>query len=265
MTPDLIRLGVGDVALAAVLVLVAGAVSMLLRLGLSGRLGTAAARTVIQLALVGLVLDWVFALDRWYLVVAVLASMVVNAGIAAVQRSERRYPGIWADGLMAVSLSAVLTTFTVTEVVVGVDPWYQPRYVIPLMGMVLGNALTGCSLCLDRLTGGLDERRGEIEGWLALGASSWEAARPVVADAIRTGMIPILNSMSVAGIVSLPGMMTGQILAGAPPLEAVKYQIVVMFMIAGATSLGALMVGLVAFRRLVTSRHQLAHHLLRHR
>jgi putative ABC transport system permease protein len=258
-----VALSVFDVALAASLVLVAALVSLVLRLGLTSKIAVAALRTTVQLTLVGLVLQWVFALDRWYLVAALLASMVINAGIAAVRRSERRYPGIWRHGLFAVTVSAVVTTFTVTELVVGVTPWYEPRYVIPLMGMVLGNTLTGLSLSLDRITADLEGRRAEIEGWLALGATAWEAARPIVADGVRTGMIPILNAMTVAGIVSLPGMMTGQILAGAPPIEAVKYQIVVMFMIAGASGMGALLSTLLAFRRLTTARHQIARHLLR--
>ncbi len=252
-----------DLVLASTLVAVAGGVSLVLRLGLAKRIAVASVRTVVQLLLVGLVLRWVFALDQWWIIVAILISMVVNAGIAGVRRSQRRYPGIWFDALLAVTVSCVLVTFVVTEVVIGVDPWYQPRYLIPLMGMVLGNTLTGLSLCLDRIMADLDTRRGEVEGWLALGATGWEATRPIVAEAARTGMVPILNTMTVAGIVSLPGMMTGQILAGAPPMQAVKYQIVVMFMIAAAAALGALLAALLAFRRLVTPAHQLAAHRLR--
>lgn len=250
-------------AISGALVLLAGGVSLVLRLGVTGRLAVAALRTVVQLALVGLVLEWVFSVDRWYVVLALLATMVVNAGIAAVRRTGRRFPGIFRTGLFAVTVSGVLVTFVVAEGVVRVAPWYDPRYLIPLMGMVLGNALTGISLCLDRIMADLDQRRGEVEAWLALGATAWEASRPIVAEAVRTGMIPILNSMTVAGIVSLPGMMTGQILAGAAPLTAVKYQIVVMFMIAAAASLGSLLAALLGFRRLVTRRHQLAAHRLR--
>ncbi|MDF1565698.1 MAG: iron export ABC transporter permease subunit FetB [Deltaproteobacteria bacterium] len=252
-----------DILLSSSLVAVAGGVSLALRLGLERRIAVAAARTVVQLLLVGLVLRWVFALDRWWVIAAILLSMVVNAGIAGVRRTGRRYRGIWLDALLAVSVSCVLVTFTVTEIVIGVDPWYEPRYLIPLMGMVLGNTLTGLSLCLDRITADLDTRRVEVEGWLALGATGWEATRPIVAEAARTGMVPILNVMTVAGIVTLPGMMTGQILAGEPPMQAVKYQIVVMFMIAAGAAIGSLIAALLAFRRLVTPAHQLAAHRLR--
>ena len=153
----------------------------------------------------GLVLEWVFSVNRWYVVLALMATMVINAGIAAVRRTDRRYPGIYRTGLISVSISGVLVTFVVTAGVVRVSPWYDPRYLIPLMGMILGNALNGISLCLDRIMADLDHRRAEVEAWLALGATAWEATRPIVAEAVRTGMIPILNSMTVAGIVEPPG------------------------------------------------------------
>lgn len=259
---NLIELTYVDVAVSASLVVLAGLVSLLLRLGITFKLGVAALRTIVQLLLLGLVLEWVFALQQWWLVVALLVSMVLNAGIAGVRRSSRRFPGVWSTGFIAVTVSCVTVTFVVTEVVVGVDPWWTPRYLIPLMGMVLGNTLTGLSLSLDRVMADLDTRRLEVEGLLALGASGWEACRSIVSDAVRTGMTPILNSMTVVGIVSLPGMMTGQLLAGSSPMDAVKYQIVVMFMIAAASTLGSLLAATLAFRHLVTPQHQLAAHRL---
>ncbi|MCP4445108.1 MAG: iron export ABC transporter permease subunit FetB [Myxococcales bacterium] len=258
-----VEIGNQGLLVAAGLVVLAGLVSFAMRLRVESKLWIAAVRTIVQLGLLGLVLGWIFEQRNGYMVGAVLASMIINAGIAAVRRTERRFAGIWSSGLIAVTLSSVLTAAIVLTLVVQIRPWYEPRYAIPLLGMVLGNTLTGLSLCLDRVMSDLDEKRDVVEGWLALGATRWEACRPFVGDAVRTGMIPIMNSMSVVGIVSLPGMMTGQILAGAPPEDAVRYQIVVMFMIAGATSLGALLVGLLAFRKLVTPDHQLAYHRLR--
>jgi len=252
-----ITLSLWDLATAATLLVVVGLLSLALQLGLGRRLLVASVRTVTQLLLVGLVLDWVFSRERWWLVTALLASMVLNAGFSAVQRTEHRFRGIWLTAVLAVTVSGIVATFVVTEVVIGVDPWYAPRYTIPLLGMVLGNTLTGISLCLDRAMGDLKNRRDEVEGMLALGATIWEATRPVIAGAVKAGMIPILNSMSVVGIVSLPGMMTGQILAGARPIDAVKYQIVVMFMIAGATAIGTVLSGLLTFRFLTTTHHQL--------
>lgn len=138
-------------------------------------------------------------------------------------------------------------------------------HLIPLLGMVLGNGLTGISLCLDEMTRHLDLERGRVETELALGATRWEAARGPVREAVRRGMIPVINSMMVVGIVSLPGMMTGQILAGADPLVAVRYQIVILFMIAGATSFGCMLLALHAYRRLFDEAHRLRRDRLRRR
>ena len=130
--------------------------------------------------------------------------------------------------------------------------------VIPaLLGMVLGNGLTGMSLCLDELLASLDASRDQVETELALGATRWEAARQPLRAAVRKGMIPIINSMMVVGIVSLPGMMTGQILEGADPVAAVRYQIVIMFMIAAATAFGCMLIALFTYRQLFDSAHRL--------
>src|ERR1700722_9999814 len=141
-------------------------------------------------------------------------------------------------------------------VIVRIHPWYTPQYAIPLLGMILGNTLNGVSLGLDRLGSELTGRRDQVEALLALGATRWEAARPLVQQAVRTGLIPTINAMMVVGIVSLPGMMTGQILAGADPVEAVKYQIVIMFLIASAAALGTVSVVLLSYRRLFNEHHQ---------
>ena len=122
--------------------------------------------------------------------------------------------------------------------------------------MILGNTLNGVSLGLDRLGEELDAKRDQVEALLALGATRWEAARAPIQQAVRTGMIPIVNSMMVVGLVSLPGMMTGQLLAGADPIQAVMYQIVIMFLIAAGTSLGTLSVVLLSYRRLFNQDHQ---------
>ncbi len=252
-----VALSAMDLLIAASLVLAAGAVSIALGLGLERRLVVAAARTVLQLLLVGYLLVWIFKENSPWLVVVALLLMTFAAGRAAVDRSRRSFRGVFLQAFLTLLLTGALTTGVVTQVVIGVTPWYQPQYLIPLLGMVLGNSLTGISLCLDDLLEALDERRDRIEMALALGATSWEAARDVLRAAVRRGMIPIINAMTVAGIVSLPGMMTGQILAGSDPARAVAYQIVVMFMLAGATALGCMLTALLVFRRLFSPRHQL--------
>jgi putative ABC transport system permease protein len=245
---ELIQLGPLQLGIAALLIVAAGVVSLILRLGVEKRLAVAAVRTVIQLGLLGLILERVFAVRNPVLVVALLLLMTVFAAREAVGRSSRRYRGILADAWLTMAATCLTVGGVVTQFVVGVDPWWEPQYVIPLLGMILGNSLTGISLCLDRFLDHLETRSAEVELRITFGATRREALAEPLKEAVRTGMIPIINSMAAAGIVSLPGMMTGQILAGSPPMQAVAYQIVVMFMIAAAVALGAMMVVVLAGR-----------------
>ena len=263
MSADYLELSYFQVGAAALLILINGAISMVLRLGLERRLLLAAVRTVAQLLLIGLVLQWVFALSRWYVVVALMLVMALIAGVAAVRRTGRRYPGIWWNAILSVWASSWLVAAAALFGIVDVHPWFRPQYAIPLLGMILGNTLNGISLGLDRLGEELTGRRGEVEGLLALGATRWEAARRAVRRAVRTGTVPIVNTMMVVGIVSLPGMMTGQLLAGVDPVQAVKYQVVIMFLLASGTALGTVAVVLLSYRRLFNPRHQFLHGLLR--
>jgi putative ABC transport system permease protein len=258
-----VDLSTARLLIAAALVLIAGAVSVSLGLGLGRRLALASARTVVQLLLVGYVLTFVFAQRTLLVILAMAAVMIVAAARAAIRRPSRTYGGAFGHAFVTLLVSSLAISITTTAVIIGIEPWHEPRYFIPLLGMVLGNSLTGISLGLDTLLARVVEQKARIELELSLGATAWEAARPHVREAVRRGMIPIINSMMVVGLVSIPGMMTGQILAGADPLVAVKYQIVIMFMVAAATSLGCIGVVLLAVRRLFTAHHQLALGLLR--
>jgi putative ABC transport system permease protein len=262
MVKAYIELSYFQVSLAALLIVINGAISILLKLGLERRLLVAAVCTVIQLLLIGFVLEWVFRLDRWYVVVAMMSIMTLVAGIAAIERTGVRYPGIWVRSVAATGASSWLVAALALFVIVRVRPWYTPQYAIPLLGMILGNTLNGVSLGLDRLGSELSGKRDEVESLLALGATRWEAARRPIQQAVKTGLIPTINAMMVVGIVSLPGMMTGQLLAGTSPVEAVKYQIVIMFLIASGTALGTVLVVLLSFRRLFNDDHQFVRALL---
>ena len=247
----------GQLALAGLLVLLNGGLSLWLGLGLERTLAVASARTVVQLALVGYVLAPVFAWDHPLPVLAVVLGMVVLAGREAAGRSQRRYRGMLGVSVLAMLVGAGGTAVLGVGGIVGAEPWWRPQYLIPLAGMLLGNTLTGVSLGMDRTLAMLDEGRAVIEGRLALGASGWEAARPVAAEALRGGMVPILNAMSVVGLVTLPGMMTGQILSGTDPALAARYQILIMFLIAGATALGTTLAVLLSVRALFDRQHRL--------
>ncbi len=263
MNAAYIHLGSLQLGFAALLIVINIAISVWLRLGLERNLVVGSVRMVVQLLLVGLVLEWVFALTSPLPVIGIALVMTALAGTSAVNRTRRRFPGAYWNSLLSVLASSFLITGAAVVGIIDVKPWYEPQYAIPLLGMVLGNTLNGVSLALDRFMEGVARERSVIEADLALGASRWEAAHELIRDSLRTGMIPTINSMMVMGVVSLPGMMTGQILAGASPAAAVRYQIVIIFMIAAAAALGALGVVLLAFRALFNARHQLCSGLLR--
>ncbi len=254
-----VRLEYVDIAIAALLVLGNAGLSVLLQLGLARRVLIAAARMVVQLLLVGLVLKVLFALTSplWTGVAAL--AMVLFAGREIMARQERRLSGVWAYGLgtSCMLLAAGIVTVFALGVPVQPDPWYNPRYALPLLGMILGNTMTGISLGLHSLTTGLVRERTGVEAQLALGATRFEAVRPVSRAALTAALMPIVNAMAATGLVSLPGMMTGQILAGVEPVEAAKYQILIMFLIAGGTTLGAVTAVMGGVWRLTDERHRL--------
>lgn len=252
-----IPLGGGAIAGAAALLVVNAALSIWLRLGLEGRLAVAAIRSVVQLLLLGYLLVPVFEWAHPGAIAAIAVVMLVMAARESVRRVSRRYPGIALSAFVTLFAAGAITTFLGTRLIIGVEPWWTPQYLVPMLGMILGNALTGVSLGLDRCLVALDEGRGRIESLLALGATRWEAARPVAREAIRTGMVPILNAMSVVGVVSIPGMMTGQILGGTPPEEAARYQIVILFLIAATVAMGVLGAVLLALRATFDDCHRL--------
>jgi putative ABC transport system permease protein len=256
MNPDYLALSWWQVAVAACLILINAGTSWWLHLGLGRRLFVAATRMTVQLWAIGLVLRSIFAIESLLAVLGMGLVMTLIAGISAAQRVEKPFAGMRWAAIVSVGFSSWIIAGLALTLVVEPTPWWRAQYAIPLLGMVLGNALTGIALGLDRFADQIERARGQIEAALALGATRWEAVGPVAAAAIRTGMIPILNTMAVAGIVSLPGMMTGQLLAGVAPVDAVRYQIVIMFMIAAAIALGTMSAVLLSYRLRTTAAHQ---------
>ncbi|MGI4857871.1 MAG: ABC transporter permease [Janthinobacterium lividum] len=250
------NLGLIDIGIAALLIVFNGAVSLALQLDLERRLAWAAVRSVVQLLAIGYLLGWVFRFDRWYVVLPLMAAMTAIAGMAASGRGRRTYAGQRVDSIASIWASSWLVAAIGLFAVIRIHPWYEPQYAIPILGMILGNTLTGVSLGMERMTEELVANRGTVEMALALGATRWEAAQEPARRAVRAGMIPTLNQMSVVGLVSLPGMMTGQVLAGESPLQAVRYQIVIMFFIAASSALGTVGAVLLTYRRLFAPEHR---------
>jgi putative ABC transport system permease protein len=244
------------VGLAASLVLVgvAVAVSVAQRLRLERDILVATARAIVQLLAVGAGLALVIAPEAplvwsWLWV----GGMVAFAADVA-RRRAREVPGIAWLALLAFAAAAVVTLGTIFGL--GIFPT-QPRTVVPLSGMVIGNSMTASVLAARRVVEELRDKRAEVEARLALGHPSRQAARPYVAAALRTALIPQVETTKAVGLVFLPGAMTGLILAGVAPLDAVLVQAVVMFVVLGAVATTSTVIALGLVRRLFTADHRL--------
>ncbi len=259
MPAGYVQLDAIDLALAALLILINGALSLTFHLGLERTLLIATVRMVVQLALIGLVLTFIFAQTSPLWTLALALVMIGFAGREVLARQTRRFRGWLAYGLGTGTLLLVgmLSVIYGVGLVIGPEPWTSPRFILPVLGMILGNTLTGISLGLETLTTTAVRERAGIEAQIALGANRAEALSGTVRQALKTGMMPIINAMAASGIVALPGMMTGQIIAGVDPLDATQYQILIMFLIAGATALGTFLAVLGGARLLTDERHRL--------
>ena len=244
-----VAIGWFQLMLATGFVIFVGVVSIRLSLGITKDLAIATVRTYVQLLVLGYILRWVFGVNSPWLVVGIILLMVTFAARILVQRSPDAPKGIFGSAFVSMALTGFIVTFSVTGVIVQVEPWYLPQYVIPLAGMVIGNSMTGIALSLERVFADMDAREDELLALTALGATPWEAAHGSIRLALRAGLIPTINSMAAAGLVFIPGMMAGQILAGADPVTATGYQIVVMLMVAAATAMGSVVALLLTYHR----------------
>ena len=248
-----------DLILAGLLIAINGALSLALGLRLELPLAIAAIRLAVQLTVIGFILRFVFAQSSPLWTAAVALLMLLVAGYELSQQQERRVQGWWIYGLGNATLlfAGGLATFYAVAIVIGAKPWYAPRYLLPVLAMVLGSMLTSISLVLHTLTEGIDRERGAIEARIAQGGTRFEAAAPLLRRAVRVATLPLLNLMAVTGMVTLPGLMTGQILAGADPVEAAKLQIVLMFVSGAAAGLGAAAAALAGVLLISDHRHRL--------
>ena len=240
----LIPLDFTDLALALGMVAIAIALSAWQNLGLEWQLAIAATRTAIQLILVGYVLAVVFdpnSKNPW-LVLAVLTVMLTIASIVASNRISKKIPRLLPLVWGSIFLSATLTLSYTNFIVIQPQTWYEPQYLIPLAGIVLGNAMNGAAIAGERLVSTVNASQLEIETHLSLGATPQQAVAQYRKDAVKTGLMPTLNTMMVIGVVTLPGTITGQLLGGIQPLDAAAYQILIMFMVALANITTALLV-----------------------
>lgn len=248
-----------DVLLAAVPLLALAAVFMWLRFGVSRAIVTGAMRTFVQLALVGFVLKGIFQHAHPVWTVGFSMVMLTMGTWEVSRRQHRRFVSGWTIGISLLGLFVAGFTVTVFALValVGVSPWWNPQYAIPLLGMILGNTMTGIALGMDSLTQNAWKQRAVIENRLALGEPARVALAEFRRESVRTAMTPILNSLAVCGVVSLPGMMTGQILSGSDPLSAVRYQMMIMYLIGTGAGFGSLLTVYLCANRLFDGRERL--------
>lgn len=214
-------------------------------------------RCFVQLMIVGYILKAIFDADKWYWVALTLVVMICVAGFEAIRREKKK--GRYTFPIVTAAIAAgSISVITVTIIfVVKVKSWYDPQYIIPMMGMLIGNAMNGASLLIDRLHSEIKSNRDKIETKLSLGATPKMAVGQHVWESIRAAMIPAINYLMVIGLVTLPGMMTGQIIAGADPSDSVRYQIVIMYMITASTSITVFISAILAYRRFFNKNLQL--------
>ncbi|KAB8319387.1 iron export ABC transporter permease subunit FetB [Tolypothrix campylonemoides VB511288] len=254
---ELIKLDFVDLACAVGLMGAAIALSATERIGLELNLAIATGRTILQLAVLGYVLEFIFALDNPWAVLAILSVMLTISAIVARNRITQKIPQmlplVWGSIFVSTTLTMIYTNFLIIQP----DRWFEPQYVIPLAGIVLGNAMNAAALAGERLVSTINASHLEIETHLSLGATPQQAIVQYRKDAVRAGLIPTLNQMMVIGMVTLPGIITGQLLSGVNAREAASYQILIMFMIAFANLLTTLLVTRAISRQFFNSAAQL--------
>jgi putative ABC transport system permease protein len=253
---SIIDLSLPDLILVYGLILLVAALARVRGIGQERDLLWSSLRMVVQLLAVGYVLHFVFTLESAAPVLLILAVMAAFSVQAVADRVKHRMPHFYRIVGSSILIGCGGATFFFCNAVIGLDPWYDPRYLIPLAGMIIGNSMTGAALAAERLAAEMRERRDEIETALCLGATARAACREAVRSAFRAALIPSINAMAAMGIVFLPGMMTGQILSGTEPITAVKYQIAIMCVITGSVAVTSFLILLQGYRAYFTPAHQ---------
>lgn len=248
-----IDVSLGEVAAALVLVAVAIVASRWRQAELEEDIAVAVARSFVQLTAIGYVIDVIFDEDNLAFVFGLIAVMVVFGALTARRRAIGVPDAFWPL-LIALAVAAVTTLGLVVALGI-IEP--EPRYLVPVGGMVVGNAMTAAAVALNRLGEDVSEGSREIEATLALGATSSEAVAPLVRRSLRSGMITLIDSTKTTGLIFFPGTMVGMLLAGADPVDAVRLQLILLYALLGSVAIAALIATTLARRNFFTSAHQL--------
>ncbi len=241
------------VGLALVFVAVAAGISRWQQAELEKDLFWATVRSFVQLIAIGYVLELIFAQDNPLWTLLLLAVMIAIAGRTTAQRARKTAHAL-PIALVSIAVGSALTIGVL--VALGVFA-FEPQAIIPIGGMIIGNAMTTAALVMTRLSDDLIAQRNEVESMLALGATGRQASLPQFRRALRSAMLPIIDTTKTVGLIKLPGAMTGMILAGASPFEAVRLQLIVMYMLVGANTFSGLSAAYLTYRVFFTPAHQL--------
>ncbi len=220
-------------------------------------LAVATTRLVLQMMLLALVLRAIVAANNPWLVLAIALMMLATAAHTVGARQARRKWEIRVEAFGAMLAGTVVVMAVSIRLSLEIRPWYDALTVIPMLGMILGNSVTAVALAAERFESDLKADRDLVELRLALGATTRQAATPALRSAVSAGLSPIVNNMTIAGIVAIPGMTTGQLLAGADVGQAIRYQILLYLAIAATVTISVLILLAVRLRRCFTAAHQL--------
>jgi putative ABC transport system permease protein len=251
-----------DISLWSMLVcylMAAGIVTLFLRLklDLTRDLIMGLGRMTVQLVAASLVLKYLFQLNNVFIILGLFVAMSGFAANIIIKRSKTSHFDIFPKLMLVVITVGLVITLVFMVLIARMEPWYEARYFIPLAGMILGNSMNGCALALDRFFNEIQQDRKGAETLLALGATPFEVSIRYIRRAIRNAALPFITNMSGMGIVFIPGLMTGQLLSGTPPLIAVKYQIAIMICIACSVVFTSLLTLLLSYPKLFNSQKML--------
>ena len=235
-------------------------ISFLNKLGIIKNIAIGTFRSFFQLMIMGFVLDFVFKNQEWYFTLIIVIIMYLTAAFDSFQRIKVKIKGAFFYSLISMFIGSIIPLSFMFYLVLNVSPWYKPQYIIPISSMIISNAMSCNSLVMNNFGSELKNRINEVETQLSFGLTPHQSILPIMRDSIRNGLIPAINALMVLGLAKLPGMMTGQIIGGVEPINAVKYQLLIMYMIASSNAISALL--LVNFLKRISfnKRAQLIFH-----
>ncbi|MCY6370061.1 ABC transporter permease [Clostridium ganghwense] len=246
-------INISSLIIASSLVLISLGFSYSQKLKLEKEIIIGVIRAIIQLVIVGYILNFIFGMENPIFTTILVLFMIFNAALNAKKHGENIKNSLIIS-FISIALGSIVT---LAVLIFAGAIAYKPYEVIPVSGMIIGNAMKAIGLCYKQLITNFKHRRNEVEVKLALGADILTSSKEIIKDSIKTGMMPTIDSMKTLGIVSLPGMMTGLILAGTSPLQAIKYQIMVTFMLLSTTAIATFIACYMAYKSFFNNRKQL--------